>query len=455
MSVRIRGIYATALTQFCDDVVQASPPIRERFDDSFPVAPADVTVETTSDRQGVGIHGDAERAADLADRLRTVGRDALAWPAALPRGGVYAGEVTETLGGGAVVDCGDAEGFLPYSKTARHVETGDSLRVQVVDPRPPWTDGRPVLDTTVRVTGHLVTLVRGGTADPDGPELADIVPADPPDGWAPDWGRDADDASLEALGAAVTGAGERAERLDAALTDAAPPADAAPAPYWTGEATHWVWFGREARFALDDHRREVTPTMTGHHRTKAATDAASTAVDFVEAVCPDAGEEFPFDAVTAQFGPAEGDRLAIGHGKPDGRYIDLGPATVQRVAADGEVVLRRELSGGGTYDALGVPIEAGDVATTKLKEGRWWYPTVYRSSDGETRGTYVNVCTPVEVFPREARYVDLHVDVVKHADGTVERVDDDELDAAEARGDVPDGLAAKARTVAEAVSNAL
>jgi predicted RNA-binding protein associated with RNAse of E/G family len=45
--------------------------------------------------------------------------------------------------------------------------------------------------------------------------------------------------------------------------------------------------------------------------------------------------------------------------------------------------------------------------------------------------------------------------VVKHADGTVERVDDDELDAAVEAGNVPSALAEKARAVAGAVENAL
>ncbi len=113
------------------------------------------------------------------------------------------------------------------------------------------------------------------------------------------------------------------------------------------------------------------------------------------------------------------------------------------------------MSTGGTYDALGVPKEAGDIAETKVKEGRWWYPTVYRDSDGEKKGTYVNVCTPVEIFPDTARYVDLHVDVVKHADGAVERVDDDELDAAVERGHISEPLAERARSVAAAVKSAL
>jgi Ribonuclease G/E len=222
----------------------------------------------------------------------------------------------------------------------------------------------------------------------------------------------------------------------------------------TPTAGRWVWFGRECRFALDDLRREVTTTMPGHHRTKAASEAASAGVDLVEALCDPAGE-FPFGVVTDQFGPVVGDEVAIGHGKPDGRLIVLGRGEVTDRDAEGSLTLRREMSPGGDYDALGVPREAGDVAVTTVREGRWWYPTVYRDADGERKGTYVNVCTPVECFPEQVRYVDLHVDVVKHPDGTVERVDDDELDEAVAAGEVSEPLAEQARRVASAVERAL
>ncbi len=457
--VRVRGIYATALTATFETVVQASPAIRRRFDETFPEEPPAATVETTANRQGVGVHGDPAAVESVASELGTLSRDTFVWAATLPRGGVYAGEVTETLGSGALVDCGDGTGFLPYSKTARRVETGDRLRVQVREPRPLWDGGRPVLDTTVRVFGSLADLVRGGqggSVGTGGPELAELLPADPPDGWGVDWAPAADDAGLEALTVTLDSLGERAGVLDEAFVDAPEPGAVAPHTYWTGEETRWVWFGREARFALDERRREVVPTMPGHHRTKAATGAASTAVDFVEAVCDDltGDDEFPFDAVVGQFGPQAGDSVGIGHGKPDGRRIELGPGEVTDI--DGETMtVERELSGGGTYDALGVPKEDGDVATTKFREGRWWYPTVYRGADGERRGTYVNVCTPLEVFPEEVRYVDLHVDVVRHADGTVERVDDDELDAAVEAGRVDESLASKARSVAAAVERAL
>jgi hypothetical protein len=468
MTVRIRGIYATALTALLEDIVQASPPIRERFEATLPAEPAAAGVATTDDRQGVVVSGEPDRVAAVVGRLRDVAVDTLAWDADLPLGGVYAGTVTEELRPGAVVDCGDGEGFLPYSETERHVETGDSLRVQVAEPAPPWADDRPRLETTVRVPGHLVELVRGGTASvgTGSPELADLVPAEPPEGWAPSWGRDSDDADLDALDEALAAAAGHAEAIDAGLADG-PPVGDGPHRYWAGLDTAFVWFGRESRFALDERRREVTATMPGHHRVKAGARAASAAVDFVEAVCPEAGaggsrgatgdggDAFPFGAVTRQFGPREGDTVRLDHGKPDGRRVVLGEADVIERDTGGTIRVRREMASRGTYDALGTERRPGDVAVTKLTEGKWWYPTVYRSADGESRGTYVNVCTPVEVFPEAVRYVDLHVDVVKRPDGTVERVDDDELDAAVEAGEVPEPLAERARQVADAVENAL
>jgi len=97
------------------------------------------------------------------------------------RGAVFAGEIVDTLGSGAVVDLGEgSEGFLPYANSPERVDDGDCLRVQVTEPAPPWGDDRPVLDATMCVQGSLATLVHGGTAVTNGPALADILsPTDP------------------------------------------------------------------------------------------------------------------------------------------------------------------------------------------------------------------------------------------------------------------------------------
>jgi Ribonuclease G/E len=466
MRVRVRGIYTTALTRlFLDaghDVVQASGPIRERFDAEFESADHDVAVETTRDRQGVEVTGTQSAVAEATALLAPLAVDTFDWEDPAPNGGVFDARVTETLGGGAVCDLGETDGYLSYGDVDGRVEVGDEIRVQVSASAPPWTDRRHDLTGDVRALAGLATLepgaegVRVDTRDEAAArELAgmtDLLGGDPPEGWGIRWHRDAVDADMGALNDALDRAAAIAAELDDVIDE---PVDA-PREVATPTATTWVWFGREARFELDDHRRAVETTMPGHHRTKAASPKASAGVDLAEALCDSVGDgEFPFDVVTAQFGPLEGDEVSIGHGKPDGRLITLGSGEVVERDPDGTVELHRQMSGGGTYDALGVGRESGDVAVTKFREGRWWYPTVYRDSEGAVKGTYVNICTPVECFPEQIRYVDLHVDVVKHADGTVERVDDDELAEAVEAGNISEELAEKARSVASSLESAL
>ena len=486
MNVRIRGIYTTALTRLLLDaghtVVDASPPIRRRFDAEFPNAPPDVRVATTADRQGVGASGDPESVRVLRDRLVDAGVDTLTWTDPTPPGTVLDGEVTETLGGGAVVklrtragegtgSAGIAEGYLPYGSVGEKVEAGDAVRVQVDGSAPPWADRRPELDGSLRAGGGLVALepgsgtrvdVRNDEAARELSGMLDLLGLEPPDGWRAVWKSPAVDAGTEELEAGLSRAVDAAEGLDAAVDAAGgvgvldDPDQLRDEPIAIPNAGIWAWFGRESRFGLDDRRRTVTATMPGHHRVKAGSADASAGVDLAEALCdPDPDAAFPFGVVTDAFGPGEGDALRLEHGKPDGRLITLGEGTVTDIDADGSVTVEREMTGGGTYDGLEVPREAGDVAVTSLKEGRWWYPTTYRGSDGTVRGTYVNVCTPVEVFPDTARYVDLHVDVMKHPDGRIERVDDDVLRESVAAGDTPEPLAEKARSVAAALENAL
>ncbi|SFB80285.1 RNA-binding protein AU-1 [Halobiforma haloterrestris] len=481
-TVRVRGIYTTALTKLLEEsdgsgtesedepieVVQASDPIEERFDDPFAAVPADIRIETTRDRQGIEVSGAPDDLERVLAELEGLAIDTFRWDDGTPRGAVFDAEVLEAGGGsGAVVDLGDGRrGYLKYDDVDGYVGEGDRYRVQVDEPTPPWDGDEPRVRPTLAVGGGLCTLSRdrtgvsaaaSGEAGTELVGMTDLLSTSIPEGWGLRWKRAATDADLEAMETAVERAVDRAEDLEAAIGDA-PDEPGEPGRIAAPRRTAWCWFGRESRFALDDHRRAVETTMPGHHRIKAADRAASAAVDFAEAVGAsgaDGEAAFPFDAVSRQFGPTTGDRLEIGHGKPDGRRISLGYGEVTEWDADGSITLERSMRGGGTYDALGTPKEEGDVAITKFREGRWWYPTTYKSADGETKGTYVNVCTPVELFPDAVRYVDLYVDVIRTPDGAVEIVDADELEAAVDEGLVSEELAEKARNVAEAVERAL
>jgi len=514
VNARVRGIYATALTQLLRDedvvIVQPSASIADRFglgEEAESPKGYDAALATTDDRLGVSVSGDSGTVSTLREYLSAVDLDAFAWSDDGPREAIFDGIVTATRRGGAVVDLGSREGYLPFDAVANHVEEGDRYRVQVRDPSPPWSDDRPLLDTAIRVQGGgLVELVREGDSRAARPEsggrsgsrssgsnrrttaglgdVTDLLPTDVPDEWHARPTKRADDASFDALDAALDDAVTCAGDLDASLVaagdleeptscdpdDDGDGSEAGPRRVWAARETAWVRFGRGSRFALDDARRRVSETMPGHHRIKAGSEDASAAVDFAENVCgsltgpgsADAGDDgdagdldFPFGATTRHFGPREGETVAIRHGKPSGREIVLGRGEISSIASDGTLLVRREMRSEGTYDALGTERRAGDVAITRFKEGRWWYQTRYRSANGDPRGTYVNVCTPLELFPAAVRYVDLYVDVVKRPDGEVKRVDDAELDERVAEEVVEDELAAKARSVAGAIENAL
>lgn len=467
-AVRIRGIYTTALTRLLHEggleVVQPSPPIRKRFEAELETVPADVRIDTSRDRQGVSVSGDPDGVEEVAARLESVAVDAFRWEDPAPAGAVFDAEVRDAGGGdGATVGLGDGrQGYLPYGTIEGYVGEGDRYRIQVRESAPPWDDDRARVEPGVAVEGGLCSLSRsrsgvsaavGGERGEELVGLTDLLSVDVPDGWGLRWERAAADADIETMGEAVADAADRARSLEATLAEA-PEEPGDPGLLAEPGVTEWLWFGRDSRFALDDRRRAVETTMTGHHRIKAGSGAASTAVDFVEAVCGGDGE-FPFGAVAEGFGPEEGDRIALGHGKPDGRLITLGTGEVTDWSEDGSVTLERKMTGGGTYDALDVPIETGDVAVTKLREGRWWYPTTYRDSGGAVKGTYVNVCTPVEIFPDCARYIDLYIDVIRREDGSVAVVDRDELADAADDGLLDEELAEKARDVAAAVERAL
>lgn len=445
--VRVRGVYTTAATRLLLDagheVVEPSEPIRERFDISFGDGPAGVEVRNSDDYLGVYVVGDG--AGEVAETL-AAGRDSFVFDA-VAVGAVRDATVEETTGSGAFVRFEDGRGFLPYSKTDDRVEDGDELRVTVIEEAAPWSDGSPVVAAGERVGNELVTLVRDGTgarveggSAEDATQLsrtAATLGAEPPSGWGVVYSRDALEAEMGELAEALGDATERAEE-EADEKDAV-----------------WLWLGREGRAVYDEERGEEAATVAGHHRLKATSNAAAAGVDIAEEFVeePDPSDELPFEVVARRFGPTEGDRVEIVHGKPDGRFPSLGRGDV--VEADGrEIVVERRITSSGTYDALGVEREEGDTARTRFEEGAWAYPTVYKSSDGTVKGTYVNICTPIELFPEAVRYIDLQIDVVSVGDET-RVVDEEELAGGVKRGDIDEDVAEKAREVTESVAEDL
>jgi hypothetical protein len=216
-------------------------------------------------------------------------------------------------------------------------------------------------------------------------------------------------------------------------------------------AIYDVEFPFLSKASLDRIRGEVVPTMEGHHRFRTI---ASDYVDLVEREV----EKYPFkmgkmgEAVKKRLilDPLEvGKGLEIEHVKPEGKVIQLRGGEITSLSDDKkEVHIRRALKG-GRYDGLELPIEKGDYAITRVREGDWVVKHSYYSMEGVLRGEYWNINTPVEFYPGKIRYVDLHVDVVMKGGGEPEIIDREQLEGLVKRGYIKGELALKALQVAE------
>jgi len=222
-------------------------------------------------------------------------------------------------------------------------------------------------------------------------------------------------------------------------------------------AIYDVEFPYLSKAALDRIRGEVVPTLRGHHRFRII---ASEYVDLVE------GEvgKYPFKMAKMEAAVRkrlvldaleEGKGLRIEHVKPEGSLIQLRGGEITSLSADKTEMIVRRVLGGGKYDGLGLIIEEGDYAITRVKEGDWLVKHSYFSAAGGLRGQYWNINTPVEFYPDKIRYVDLHVDVVLGGRGKPEIpeiIDRDQLECLVVDGYITEELANKARELAEALT---
>ncbi len=218
-------------------------------------------------------------------------------------------------------------------------------------------------------------------------------------------------------------------------------------------AIYDVEFPFLSKASLDRMRGEVVPTMEGHHRFRII---ASEYVDLVEREV----ERYPFkmgkmeeavkkrlilDALERRKG------LEIQHVKPEGKVIHLGGGEITFLSDDKKEILIRRVLKGGRYDGLGLAIDKGDYAITRVREGDWSVKHSYYSAEGKLKGEYWNINTPVEFYPEKIRYIDLHVDVVLKGGERPEMIDRDELERLVEKGYIKGELAHKAIGVAEAL----
>lgn len=194
------------------------------------------------------------------------------------------------------------------------------------------------------------------------------------------------------------------------------------------------WFSKRN---LDKLRASVAPTLNEHHFYKNCGGEVSAALEMAEKLLEKGQnrsevEKSFEEQVLCEF-PEEGSLVDVEHVKLSGVVFFLGQAAIESL--DGkQVKYSRIMRSNGFYDGLDVKKEAGDKAISETRTGEWCITTKYFSNSGEWKGTYINLNTPIEVYPKAIRYVDLEADVCVKPDGTSKILDMEKLEKALEKG---------------------
>lgn len=216
-----------------------------------------------------------------------------------------------------------------------------------------------------------------------------------------------------------------------------------------------VEFPGAAKDQLDELRRSMAPTVHRHHRLRIIdTDALQKAEDklFKSPQMRGAIEADLFQQIVML--PLEKSGVVkLEHIRPSGKAMR--PREGVLVSAGNTQVVFKRFFSKGHYDGLDLPIHTGDYGLTEVVEGQWYIKHRYYTREGRLIGEYVNINTPVELYPYGARYLDLEVDVVRRAGEGPFLIDQEKLNLLARRGAIGPLLMKKAMDVAVEVAEFL
>jgi Ribonuclease G/E len=440
MKAKIRGIYSTAFTKMLlengFEIVQPSLTIKNRFGLSDNLAPPDIKIKDRYDLQGVRVLGTSDAVNAFQSILYSAFEDVLTRKWRVNIDGIYNGKPIESDEDTVYVDIGgDVIGSLPKHEFA--IAEDKPLLVQVE--RKGIGAKQPILTTNLRIVGNYAILAQNSRVGVSlkicdlnkRAELYALGKALAPEGWGIIWRESSVNHSREMLENEITKLAEKVKILNEKATHVE-----APALLIEGLGFMDVEFPYFSKKSLDKLRASVAQTLDGHHFYKCCGDEVSAALEMAETLLEKGQNrievEKSFKEQLYKF-PEEGSIVDVEHVKLSGLVFYLGQAAIESLD-DEQIKYSRIIRSDGFYDGLGVKKEAGDKAVSETKIGEWCITTKYFSNNGEWKGTYVNLNTPVEVYPKAIRYVDLEVDVCIHPDGTSKILDVEKFEKALEKG---------------------
>ncbi|MDH5459831.1 MAG: DUF402 domain-containing protein, partial [Candidatus Bathyarchaeota archaeon] len=407
--------------------------IKKRFGLEENSMPPDLKIQDRYDLQGIRVLGTSDAVCTFQSILHSTFEDALTRKWRVSVDGIYEGTVIESDEYTVYVDIGDSLiGRLPKSEIANINEKQVIVQVE----RRRIGAKQPVLTTKLKIVGNYAILAQNSKIGVSlkirdlnkraelyalGKELA-------PSGWGIIWRESSANQSRETLENEITTLGEKIKTLNKKASHAEAPTLLLEGLYFMD--VEFPWFSKRT---LDKLRASTAQTLDWHHFYKSCGGKVSAALEMAEKLLEKGHdrsevEELFKQQIVPEF-PEAGSLVDVEHAKISGLILHLGQATIESLD-DEQNKYSRTMRSNGFYDGLGVKKEAGDKAISETKKGEWYITTKYFSKSGEWKGTYINLNTPVEVYPKTIRYVDLEVDVCIQPDGTFKVVDMEKLEKA-------------------------
>jgi len=439
-SARIRGVYSTALTKLLlgkgFKIVQPSAALKDRFGLEGNMESPDIDIYDRYNRQGVRVLGKAEAVEVFKSILQTQFDDVIIREWKVTADGIYKGlkKHLDADTRSMLVDIGSAIGRL----NKEEIRDIDAQQVIVQVERKRIGAKEPLLTTEIKIPGKYAILIPGQQVKVsrkilDWQKRSRLIQLGKDLGlqdWGVIWRTSAADQPTEILKNEILSLLEEGENIlkKAEHTEA-------PAALWEGSHFMETEFPALSKRKFDDIRGAVTPTLDGHHFYKACGKRISSAVDMAEKLLEEGKSTSEvkalFQETIQEEIPQVGSSIEIEHVKLDGRVFLLGEAIIEFFDETNSMmkytrIFRRE----GVYDGLKTPKEPDDTAITEAKISEWHFKTQYFSKNGKSKGTYVNLNTPIELYPWGIRYVDLEIDVCIWPDGKIEVLDEEKFENA-------------------------
>ncbi len=398
IKVKVRGIYSTGLIKYLLEkgykVTQLSRKQQRRFGIKSKEEP-DIIINDTPDRLGIIVKGEKRKVLRLLADFKEDFWDSIFLVSI--KGVITKGKLIEKKENEALIETDYGVGVLPINEVE-----GEEMFVQIVEEEPLR------FTTRIRLEGKYVIIIKGGFHNISNKipqerqlELEKVLQEKAKPGFGIYFKPSSAKAKIEDIKKEIDALYEKFEKKE-----------------FEEKIVARVYFGYHSKRLIEEYRNKVIPTIRKHleYRTSKTFNII---VDLAEKILekdPNLRElvEETILEVNAEKIKERGTVIRM-HLKPWNKSHQKIEAVKDIKIVENKFVLEtiRPIKPGGTYDQLNLPIEPGDYAVCKYKEGEFYYEVYYYSKDGNLKFKYININTPIEIFGTRIRYFDLEIDVIE------------------------------------------